>query len=86
VTAITCQPLLVGRALHVSDIFDKIKTEFVKEKLTQQKTSLATDRLTACFTRVIENARLVSRVWKCIRYLVAEEGRLCMDIARSAWA
>jgi hypothetical protein len=37
VTAITCQPLLVGRALHVSDIFDKIKTEFVKERLTQQK-------------------------------------------------
>ena len=31
VTAITCQPLLVGGALHVSDIFDKIKTEFVKE-------------------------------------------------------
>jgi hypothetical protein len=37
VTAITCQPLLVGRALHVSDIFDKIKTELVKERLTQQK-------------------------------------------------
>jgi hypothetical protein len=37
VTAITCQLLLVGRALHVSDIFDKIKTEFVKEKLKQQK-------------------------------------------------
>jgi hypothetical protein len=40
VTAITCQPLLAGRALHVSDIFDKIKTEFVKERLTQQKSRL----------------------------------------------
>jgi hypothetical protein len=40
VTAITCQPLSVGRALHVSDIFDKIKTEFVKERLTQQKNRL----------------------------------------------
>jgi len=28
---------LVGRALHLSDIFGKIKTEFVKEQLTQQK-------------------------------------------------
>jgi hypothetical protein len=31
VTVITCQPLLIGGALHVSDIFDKIKTKFVKE-------------------------------------------------------
>jgi hypothetical protein len=30
VAAIACQLLLVGRALHVSDVFDKIKTEFVK--------------------------------------------------------
>jgi len=37
----------------------------------------------ACFTREIENARFVSRVWECIRYLVAEEGRLCMDIAEA---
>jgi hypothetical protein len=37
VTAITCQPLLVGGPQHVSDFFDKIKTEFVKEGLTQQK-------------------------------------------------
>jgi hypothetical protein len=37
VTAITCQPFLIGRALHLADIFDKIKTEFVKERLTQQK-------------------------------------------------
>jgi len=28
---------LVGRALHLPDIFDKIKTMFVKERLTQQK-------------------------------------------------
>jgi hypothetical protein len=41
------------------------------------------NRLTACFTYVIENARFVSRVWKCIRYLVAEEGRLCMDIVEA---
>jgi hypothetical protein len=32
VTAITCQPLLVGGAMHVSDIFDKIKTEFVEDE------------------------------------------------------
>jgi len=38
----------------------------------------------ACFTRAIEKARFVSRVWERIRCLVAEEGRLCMDIARSA--
>jgi hypothetical protein len=37
----------------------------------------------ACFTRESESARFVSRVWKCIRYLVAEEGRLCMDIAEA---
>jgi len=27
---------LIGRALHVSDIFDEIKTAFVKARLTQQ--------------------------------------------------
>jgi hypothetical protein len=31
-TAICCQPLLIGTLLHVSDVFDKIKTEFVKER------------------------------------------------------
>jgi hypothetical protein len=31
VAAITCQPLVAGGALHVSDIFDKIKTDFVKD-------------------------------------------------------
>jgi hypothetical protein len=44
VTAITCQPVLVGRALHLSDIFDKIKTEFVKERLTQQNHRLPQTR------------------------------------------
>jgi hypothetical protein len=33
--------------------------------------------------RAIEDARFVSRGWKCIRYLVAEEGRLCMDIVEA---
>jgi hypothetical protein len=47
------------------------------------KTLLAMARLTACFTGAIEDARFVSRVWKCTRYLVAEEGRLCMDIAEA---
>jgi hypothetical protein len=28
----TCQPHLIGRALRVSDVFDKIKTEFLKEQ------------------------------------------------------
>jgi len=37
----------------------------------------------ACFTLALENVRFVSRVWKRIRYLVAEEGRLCMDIAEA---
>jgi hypothetical protein len=37
----------------------------------------------ACFAPAIEKTRFVSRVWKCIRYVVAEEGRLCMDIAEA---
>jgi hypothetical protein len=43
------------------------------------------NRLATCFTRAIEKGWFVSRVWKRIRYLVAEEVRLCMDIASSAW-
>jgi hypothetical protein len=40
----------------------------------------------ACFMDEIDNVWFVSRVWKRTPCLVAEEGRLCMDIARSAWA
>jgi hypothetical protein len=46
---------------------------------------LATSGLIACFARAIAKAWFVSRVWERIRCLVAEEGRLCMDIASSAW-
>jgi hypothetical protein len=77
-TAISCQSVSIDSLLHVSDVFDKIKTEFVKEiKQTksqrrrseieatlQQGLQLRTERSAAgqFWTFTMSNSKEVSRL------------------------